>query len=213
MSAETLYDHYKDSNDQQKSFIEKRDRLTIALLLTAVGFGFLLSNPQPLTQCVNQFIAENYGIQKEIFNFSMLHTGIIYLLLWFVLQYYQICLTIEKWYFYIGALEDNLVSRGEIISREGSSYAESYPLLKNVANFLYAWCIPLGIGIISALRAIQVFAIKEGNVLLDFIGLSLIFILSLLYFSDRNLNWKSWKENSGFCNKIKGFVKLDVQDS
>lgn len=213
MAAETLYDHYKDTNEQQKTFIAKRNHLTIALLLTAVGFGFLLSNPQSLTQCVNQFIAENYGIQKEIFNFSMLHTGIIYLLLWFVLQYYQICLTIEKWYFYIGILEDKLVSSDEIISREGSSYAESYPLLKNVANFLYAWCIPLGIGIISALRAKQVLTIKEGNVFLDCLGLALILILSLLYFSDRNLNWKSWKENSGFCNKINGFVKLDVQDS
>ena len=165
MASETLYDHYKDSNDQQKTFIVKRDRLTIALLLTAVCFGFLLSNPQSLTQCANQYILDSYGIQNEILNFSILHTGIIYLLLWFVLQYYQVCLTIEKWYWYIGTLEKKLVENGEIISREGVSYAESYPLLKNVANFLYSWCIPLGVGTIATFRAVQVLKITEGNVL------------------------------------------------
>ena len=210
MASETLYDHYKDSNDQQKTFIVKRDRLTIAILLTAAGFGFFLSNPQSLTQCANQYISDSYGIQNEILNFSILHTGIIYLLLWFVLQYYQVCLTIEKWYCYIGALEKSLVEKGEIISREGESYADSYPLLKNVANFLYAWCIPLGVGTIANIRAVQIIKTTEGNVFLDFLGLALIFLLSILYFSDRNLNWKSWKENVGLCNKIRGFVRLDV---
>lgn len=210
MASETLYDHYKDSNDQQKTFIVKRDRLTIAILLTAAGFGFLLSNPQSLTQCANQYISDSHGIQNEILNFSILHTGIIYLLLWFVLQYYQVCLTIEKWYCYIVALEKSLVEKGEIISREGDSYADSYPLLKNVANVLYAWCIPLGVGTIATFRAVQVLKTTEGNVVLDFLGLILILILSLLYFSDRNLNWNSWKENVGLCNKIRGFVRLDV---
>lgn len=211
MASETLYDHYKDSNDQQKTFIVKRDRLTIAILLTAAGLGFLLLNPQSLTQCANQYISDSYGIQNEILNFSILHTGIIYLLLWFVLQYYQVCLTIEKWYWYIGTLEKKLVENGEIISREGVSYAESYPLLKNVANFLYSWCIPLGIGTVAAYRTVQILKINEGNVLLDLMGLILICLLSVLYFSDRNLNWKSWKENAGLCYKIRGFVKLDIQ--
>ena len=66
MASETLYDHYKDSNDQQKTFIVTRDRLTIAILLTAAGFGFLLSNPQSLTQCANQYISDSCGIQNEI---------------------------------------------------------------------------------------------------------------------------------------------------
>lgn len=213
MAAETLYDHYKDSNEQQKGFIAKRDRLTIALLLTTVLFAFLLSSPQSITQCANQFLSDSYGIKNEIFNFSMLHTGVIYLLLWFVLQYYQICLTIEKWYGYIWVLEEKLIKNGEIISREGISYAASYPLLKNVANFLYAWGIPIVVGTIASLRASIVLKVKEGNFILDFLGLTLISILSMLYFSDRNLNWKSWKQYSNFCKKIRAFVKLDVKES
>lgn len=50
----------------------------------------------------------------------------------------------------------------------------------------------------------------EGYIILDSLGLALIFILSLLYFSDRNLNWHIWKSNIGPLNKLKGFIKLDV---
>ena len=152
---------------------------------------------------------KNYGIELELLNFSMLHTGVIYLLLWFVLQYYQVCLTIEKEYDYIESLEETLVKNGVDINREGKDYAKSYSLLKNVANFLYAWGIPIGIGSVAVIRAIKVLKSFEGNVICDLIGLAIIMVLSTLYFSDRNLNWKSFRENSG-CKKLKGWVKLDV---
>lgn len=143
MEVENLYDHYKDTFQQQKEYIAKRDRLTISLLLTVVLFATLLSNPETLTTCVNQYIKNNYQIEKVMIDFSILHTGMIYLLLWFILQYYQICLTIEKQYCYIWELEEELTKRNEFISREGLAYATSYPLLKNVANVVYAWGIPI----------------------------------------------------------------------
>ena len=204
------YDHYKDSFEQQKLYIAKRDRLTTWLLLTVIGFTFLLSNPESLTDCVNQYIQDNYQIKSSVLDFSMLHTGVLYLMLWLVLQYYQVCLTIENQYVYIGYIERELSKEGERIGREGISYASNYPLLKNVANILYAWGIPIGVACMAASRSIGVYQLKEGNVWLDMVGLGIIFILSLLYFSDRNLRWKSWSENHGFLNKLKGFVKIDI---
>lgn len=204
------YDHYKDSFEQQKLYIAKRDRLTIWLLLTVIGFTFLLSNPETLTDCVNQYIQANYQIKSSVFAFSMLHTGVIYLMLWLVLQYYQVCLTIENHYHYIGTLESKLSKEFEQIARESSSYASNYPLLKNVANILYAWGIPISVACMAASRGISVYQLKEGNVWLDMVGLGIIFILSLLYFSDRNLNWKSWSDNHGFLNQLKGFLKIDI---
>lgn len=55
MEVENLYDHYKDTFQQQKEYIAKRDWLTISLLLTVVLFATLLSNPETLTTCVNQY--------------------------------------------------------------------------------------------------------------------------------------------------------------
>ncbi len=210
MEAGNLYDHYKDTFQQQKEYIAKRDRLTISLLLTVVLFATLLSNPETLTTCVNQYIRNNYQIKKVMIDFAILHTGMIYLLLWFILQYYQICLTIEKQYCYIWHLETELTKRNEFISREGLAYANSYPLLKNVANILYAWGIPIGISALSLFRFINESKTSQGYIILDSLGLAFIFILSLLYFSDRNLNWHIWKSNTSLFNKLKGFIKLDV---
>ena len=77
MEVENLYDHYKDTFQQQKEYIAKRDRLTISLLLTVVLFATLLSNPETLTTCVNQYIKNNYQIEKVMIDFSILHTGMI----------------------------------------------------------------------------------------------------------------------------------------
>lgn len=182
MERDIIYDHYKDSNEHQKSYIAKRDRLTIWLLLTIVSFYFLLSNPESLTNCVNQYIKGNFQIDSVVLDFSMLHTGAIFLLLWIVLQYYQTCLTIEKQYEYLWKLESYLSEEGVVIKREGDNYATNYPLLKNVANFLYAWGIPIGVGALAMVRGWNVCFSQEGNVWIDVIGFSIIFILSVLYF-------------------------------
>lgn len=211
MTDNILYDHYKDSCSQLNRHIVKRDRLTILLLLTVVFFTFLLSSPLSLTDAVNQYLMSNSNVNAAILDFSMLHTGVIYLLLWFLLQYYQVCLTIEKDYAYLWKLEEELTNNGLLVSREGVGYATSYPLLKNVTNFLYTWVLPIGIGFLSSVRICKECAVLSMNVTLDCIGLGLIVLLSLLYISDRNLNWQIWSSDHSLWDKLKGFVKLDLE--
>lgn len=210
IATEHLYDHYNKTFEQQKDFLVKRDHFTIYILLAMVLYVLLMSYPQTLTQVVDVYAKEAIGFDGTLINFSILNTGIIYLLLWLLLQYYQVSLTIEKWYDYLYLLEGKLR-----ISRESKSYASDYPILKNAVNFLYTWCLPLGIASFSMVRVIGLFRFGVFT-WVDVIGLVLIAIMSLLYFSDRSLRWGYFnpkKYNTlNFISRLKGFVHIDINE-
>ena len=154
MTPEQIFEHYNSTYEQQKDFLAKRDRFTIYILLTAVVYALLMSYPQSLTEAVDSYAKETLKFNGTLVNFNILNTGLIYLLLWLLIQYYQICLTIEKWYDYLYLLENKLSTQDFKLSREGKFYAESYPILKNLVNFLYTWILPLGVASSSAIYAI-----------------------------------------------------------
>lgn len=217
MDAQTLYNHYTDSNEQQKGFIQKRDKLTICLLLGIVVFAFLLAEPSSLTEVANAYLKETVKVEGNILNFHILNTGIIYVILWYLLQYYQVCLTIERQYDYINDLEDKLSNTEYKIEREGKSYAKNYPLLKNFANILYAWGIPAGVCVFSICRFIEECKQDAGYVWIDCIGFSVIAIISLLYISDRDLDWSYFNRKKHTTlpvwKRIVGFFKIDVEEA
>jgi len=209
MSKEDLYDHYKDSFEQQKLYIQKRDKFTIYLLIGVFLFVCVLVNPQKLTDYVNAYTKAK--VDGLVFDFAILNSFLLYVMLWIVLQYYQTCLTIEKGYDYLWEMESKLE-----ITREGESYATQYPLLKNVANFFYAWCIPFGVVILSIAKIKAENNIQGCYKCPDILALCVIIIFSVLYFSDRNLDWKYLSQYQhcgiGFCKRMKGFIKLDVKE-
>ena len=210
MTQEQLFEHYNSTYEQQKDFLAKRDHFTIYILLTIVVYALLMSYPHTLTQAVDAYAKEAINFDGTLINFSILNTGLIYLLLWLLLQYYQVCLTIERWYDYLYLLEAKLS-----ISREGGSYADNYPILKNVVNFLYTWLLPLGMASLSIERVISLFS-NCINAWLDIVGLILIAIMSLLYFSDRSLQWGYFNprkyKSLNLMSRLKGFVRLDVNE-
>ena len=216
MDKDKLYDHYTDTFSQQKEYIAKRDRLTICLLLSLVAFAMLMANPAALTKVVDAYAKKELSFEGNLIDFSILNTGLIYILLWFVLQYFQVCLTIEKQYDYLWDLEEELSKKGYEVTCEGRGYASDYPLLKNAANILYAWGIPIGIGILSIVRI--VYECRSGiGIWPDYVGLGLILVLSALYFSDRNLRWDYLcpKKHSklSFWKRMMGFIKIDVEET
>lgn len=216
MNPEQLYEHYNSTNEQQKEFLAKRDRFTIYLLLTVVVYALFISYPQVLTEAADAYAKDALKFNGTLINFSVLNTGLIYLLLWLLMQYYQICLTIEKWYDYLYRLEDKLSSQYFDISREGKFYTDGYPIMKNLVNFLYTWVLPLGFTSMSIVRVSRL--LKSGVYSwIDIAGLLLIAMLSLLYFSDRNLRWgylNSKTHNSlGFWKRVAGFIRIDVKES
>lgn len=216
MDAQTLYSHYTDTNERQKEFIQKRDKLTIYLLLGIVAFAFLLAEPSSLTEVANAYLKETVKVEGDILNFQILNTGIIYIVLWYLLQYYQVCLTIERQYDYINELEEELSSTDHKVEREGKAYAKDYPLLKNFANILYAWGIPIGVLVFSICRFAEECKQDVGYVWVDCIGFAFIAIISLLYISDRDLDWSflNWKKHTTLSVfwRIVGFLKIDVKE-
>lgn len=205
LKDEIIYDHYKDSFSIQQGYMAKRDRLTIYILLCFVAFAFVITNPDTLSKIINSYICKALSLKEGVFDFAIVNTGIIYLLLWFILQYYQICLTIEGQYKYIHNLELKL----DNVGREGVDY--EYYSLKKVANFIYTWLIPVGIIIASSIRCVFEYKSFNTNVIVDLIGLVIIILISILYFSDRNLCWvyfdKEYKK-IGLWKRILGFLKI-----
>lgn len=216
MNQEQLFEHYNLTYEQQKEFLAKRDRFTIYILLTIVVYALLMSYPQTLTQTVDSYVKETMNFGGTLINFGILNTGLIYLLLWLLMQYYQVCLTIEKWYDYLYSLEEKLSTQDFKISREGKSYADSYPVLKNCVNFLYTWVLPIGIALMSGLRVWDLLK-NSSSSWIDVVGLLLVAIVSLLYFSDRSLRWSYFNKNKHkslcFWGRIKGFVRIDIEEA
>lgn len=206
---EKLYDHYKDTFEQQKAYIQKRDKYTRNLLICIFFFVCILMDPQKLTEYVNAYFKKS--VCDIPFDFAILNSFLLYVVLWVILQYYQTCLTIEKGYDYLSDLESKLN-----LEREGVSYSSNYPILKNVANFIYAWGIPIGIIALCIVKFIKELDLSGCNIVIDSVALLLIVLLSIFYFSDRNLKWDFFNSKKhkgiGFWNRVKGFVKLDIDE-
>lgn len=216
MSQELLFEHYNSTYEQQKEFLAKRDRFTFYILLATVVYALLMSYPQTLTEAVDAYAKETLKFNGTLINFSILNTGLIYLLLLLLTQYYQVCLTIEKWYNYLYLLEKELSIQDFKVSREGKFYIKSYPVLKNLINFIYTWGLPLGVASMSLFRSVSLIKSCFWS-WIDIVGLLLIAIVSLLYFSDRSLQWdylsQKKHKSMGICDRIKGFVRLDIKKS
>lgn len=191
MKDESLYyDHYKETNEKQQEKVHKRDLFTVYLLCCLAFFLLVLKDPDKTTETFNKVVLN--GISDFFLEFSYINTILIYVTLWIVLQYYQICLSIERGYLYISSMETKLSNDEYSITRESLSYLEKYPILSNVANFVYAWGIPIVVGILAFLKMDSLDKFMSN--VLDNIGLGLIIIFSVCYFIDRNLSFSELKD-------------------
>lgn len=99
---EILYDHYKDTFEQQKGYLAKRDRLTVILMILVILLIGLICDPEYISSKLNTLISAQ--IDELVFDFQFINTGLIIAFFWFSLQYYMIVLQIEKMYTYITIL-------------------------------------------------------------------------------------------------------------
>lgn len=91
---EVLYDHYKDTFEQQKRYLAKRDHLTVLLMILAILLIGLIFDPNYISIKLNTII--NAQVNNLVFDFEFINTGLIIAFFWFSLQYYMIVLQIEK---------------------------------------------------------------------------------------------------------------------
>ena len=187
MTDEGLYyDHYKDSFALQQSYLSERNKLTVAMLVLLVLIAGFIYDPAMLNEKVNTYVATK--VEGLAFELKYLNTGVIFLFLWVMTRYYQVVLQIEKMYLYLSDCEDKLSEDNEyLVNREGAYYLKSYPWLKDVANACYVVFLPLAIIIVAVFKIVNEYAWTTHFKIVDFIGLGLIILLSLLYLSHRLL--------------------------
>lgn len=191
--VEILYDHYKDTFENQKNSLQKRNNYTLICLGLIATLSFQLSNPDQSNIISNELIKKNIGDVK--IDFSYINNILTFALLWVVIMYYQINFLIEKIYKYIHEIEKNLTIEMKPfeIAREGKTYLDYYPWLSGVVHRIYSIGFPVTLIIVSILKwgtekkqFIKPF--KNGHFWFDTVFLFGIILTSLLYLINRHFN-------------------------
>lgn len=190
---EILYDHYKDTFENQKVFLKKRNYYTLICLGLIATFSFQISNPEQSNVISSEIIKKNIG--DITIDFSYINSVLNFALLWVVIMYYQINLLIEKIYKYIQEIEGKLTNEMAPfeISREGKTYLDHYPWLSEVVHKIYSICFPvtlISVAIIKWGTEKNQFKepFKNGHFWFDTIVLFGIVLTSVLYLTNRHFN-------------------------
>lgn len=90
------YDHYKDSFEQLKTYLNKRDKLTVWLYFCIIVVCFQLSQPDVFETVVNTCLADylkSFHLETHV-----LVTGLLLFWLWITMQYYSSSMIVEWMY-------------------------------------------------------------------------------------------------------------------
>ena len=152
---EVLYDHYKDTFEQQKGYLAKRNHLTVLLMILAILLIGLIFDPKYISCKLNTVIKAQ--VSNLVFDLEFVNTGLIIAFFWFSLQYYMVVLQIEKMYKYLDQCETSLCAgyTGFKINREGAYYLRSYPWMKTLADKFFVLGIPIGFIALSVCKIVN----------------------------------------------------------
>lgn len=206
---EVLYDHYKDTFEQQKSNLTKRDHLTVLLLILAILLIGLIVGPNYISSKLNAVIKAQ--VDNLVFDFEFINTGLIIAFFWFSLQYYMVVLQIERMYKYLDQCEASLCAgyTGFKINREGAYYLKSYPWMKTLADRFFVLGIPIGFITLSVCKIVNEWCWISKLHYIDIIFLFLTTLYSLLYISNRVFHEEYFDEvshpNEDLLMRIKGY--------
>ena len=207
---EVLYDHYKDTFEQQKRYLAKRDHLTVLLLILAILLIGLIFDPNYISSKLNAVIKAQ--VNNLVFDFEFINTGLIIAFFWFSLQYYMVVLQIEKMYKYLDQCEASLCVgyTGFKINREGAYYLKSYPWMKTLADRFFVLGIPIGFITLSVCKIVNEWCWISKLHYIDIIFLFLTSLYSLLYISNRVFHEEYFDEvshpNEDLLTRIKGYL-------
>lgn len=187
-SLEILYDHYKDTFQTIQKTIVQREKNFIWAFLLVVASLLLTLNPE-----IGLDLVKDIGKEKFKTNLSptyyAINSVLLFTAIWFWVKYFQNVLQIENLYAYIHKLEKNLSSTGEVkISREGKSYLEHYPILKNLIHRFYTIFVPILLVTITGVKGYFEWFVEEEKIplisrIIDTAGILFLIVLTILYLS------------------------------
>lgn len=190
---EILYDHYKDTFENQKNYLQKRNYYTLICIGLIATLSFQIINPHESNVISSELIKKNIGDVK--IDFGYINNILTFTLLWVVIMYYQINFLIEKMYKYIREIESNLTTKMKPfeISREGKTYLDHYPWLSEVVHRIYSIGFPMALICVSVIKWISerkqyVDIFRNGHFWFNTIFLFGIVLTSLLYLINTQFN-------------------------
>lgn len=186
--TELLYDHYKDTFEQIKLNITKREQYFIFATLLLFASIFSTFNPSYVQDVSNTLSKEKLGIDLDL-AFYTINSLFVFLSLWYLIRYYQSVLIIENLYSYIHKVESKLclLIKDYEISREGEFYLKSYPILKSCIHSFYFIIFPFLVIIASLIKIywelFEISTIPIISLVFDVFFLIAIVLLTVLYLS------------------------------
>lgn len=179
------YDHYKDTWSLQQSYLSERNKLTVTLLILLVLVAGFMYQPAMFPEKVNTYL--NHLVTGLAFDVKYLNTGLIFLLLWVMTRYYQAVMKIDRMYDYLNVCETKLSNAGGKykVNREGAYYKKTRSWMAIVLKYCYGILLPLAIIAIAILKIVKESAWATRFKVVDFIGLGLIILMSLLFLLNR----------------------------
>ena len=200
------YDHYKDTQDIIRGYIAKRDKYTIILLCVVAVISYVTIDSATCSQIINEILNHQLGLSA--ISFQVLNAIFLSLLLFVVLQYYLVCLNIEKSYRYIHNVENTLSEMSQMnIDRESKSYLNNYPKTQWLAHRFYTYLLSLIIIAVSIYKFIV--ELHGDNIaikIVDGILICATIICSFAYVIDRICMQKSITWEDIFFKSIKRLV-------
>jgi len=180
-----LYDHYKNTCDIIREAIKRRDRLMLFVVLVIAFFSFQALFPITSSQALSEFMIFKFGLNLQ-FSFAFIGSVVWFLLLIFVLRYFQVAIFIERQHKYIHKIELGK----ELITREGKSYLSEYPLFSDWMWCLYTIIFPILLFLISSIKIYCEWKSYSINTLFNtvifiLLTFSIIFYLKMIHFKSK----------------------------
>lgn len=190
---ELYYDHYKDTFNNLKGYIQRRNYFTILLLLLIATLSFQITNPEKSLEITNILIKKNVG--NITIDFDYITSILLFTVLWIVIMYFQLNFLIEKHYNYIHEIETKLTENLKPfnILREGVNYLDHYPWLSFVVHRIYTILFPLVLILVVITKWFMEKKSLNGvccdwHFWIDTVFIFGIVLASMLYLSNRHFN-------------------------
>lgn len=139
MNKDNLYDHYKDSCIKREAEQSNRNKFFLYSLVCIAGLTVFVALPDILAQAVLAWL--NLELLPDMGVIIAVLQSLIWAFLAYVtIRYVQANVKVERDYFYIHQLEEQLG-----IGRDGENYLNNYPVVLDFIDFFYKKMYPLSL--------------------------------------------------------------------
>ena len=183
--VEILHEHYIDTFNHIRNAVNQRDRYFAYILIIVTIMLLQVVAPKDTDSAIGKLVAEKLSLSGT-FSLSVIGTILWFVLLGFVIRYYQTVIFLERQYKYIHSVEALLAENygGAAFTREGKSYLSDYPPFSKWTWLLYTIVFPLLLVLILALKLMTEFcrvSIINWQVAFDTLTFGLICVSVVLF--------------------------------